>query len=170
MSDQLRPVLAGTDGSAASMLAVAWAAGRARGLGLPLTIVSVVDARTSRPVLAESIVADARALAGAVAPGLPVRTLVRSGDPVEVLTGLARDCELLVVGHRGAHGHAGPGPGSTSEAVARTADATVAVVDMDEARFPRLGCTGPALPRPAAVRQDRPQTSRVPPLHMTGTP
>ncbi|MBW0124082.1 universal stress protein, partial [Pseudonocardia sp. KRD-176] len=76
-------------------------------------------------MLAESIVADARAVAGAVAPGLPVRTLVRSGDPVEVLTDLARDCELLVVGHRGAHGHAGPEPGSTSEAVARAADATV---------------------------------------------
>lgn len=170
MSEQLRPVLAGTDGSAASMLAVAWAARRARGLDLPLTIVSVVDPRASRPVRAASVVDDARGVATAVAPGLAVRTLVRSGDPVEVLIALGRDCELLVVGHRGAHGHAGPGPGSTSEAVARTATATVAVVDMDEERFPQVGCAGPALPLPAAVRQDRSQASRVPPLHAAGTP
>jgi nucleotide-binding universal stress UspA family protein len=149
-----RPVLVGVDGSAASMRAVAWAAVEARRRGRPLTIACVLEARPAR--LARSIVEDARDLAGAAAPGLAVRTAVRAGDPVEVLSGLGRECELLVVGHRGAHGHAGPGPGSTAESLARSASVTVAVVDLDEERFPLERCTGPALPAPAAVRQERP--------------
>ena len=156
MTDPVRPVLAGTDGSAASMLAVVWAAVQAGRRGLPLMIACVTGAPRSGPPHAGSIVEDARDLARAVVPGLSVRTVVRGGDPVEVLCDLGRDCELLVVGHRGAHVHPGPGPGSTSEAVARNAPVTVAVVGMDEDRFPLERCTGPALPPPAAVRQDRP--------------
>ena len=169
MSDPVRPVLAGTDGSAASMLAVAWAAARADRLGRPLTV-ACVTGPGPRPLPAAGIVAEARALARSVAPGLAVRTVVRAGDPVEVLTDLGRDCELLVVGHRGADDHPGPGPGSTSETVARTATVTVAVVDLDEERFPLQRCTGPALPPPAAVHLDRPRTTRVSPLHGVGAP
>ncbi|MBW0116285.1 universal stress protein, partial [Pseudonocardia abyssalis] len=121
MTGPARPVVAGADGSAASMLAVAWAAAEASRRGLPLTIAHVTGTRPDGPLLAESIVDDARELARSVAPRLAVRTVVRDGDPVEILTDLGRDCALLVVGHRGSDGHPGPGPGSTSEAVARTA-------------------------------------------------
>lgn len=156
MSGPVRPVLAGVDGSAASMLAVAWAAAQASRRGLPLTVAHVTGTRPVGPPLARSIVDDARDLARAVVPGLTVRTVVRAGDPVQVLTDLAQDCELLVVGHRGSDDHPGPGPGSTSESVARAAPVTVAVVGMDEDRFPLERCTGPALPPPAAVRRVRP--------------
>ncbi|MCY7340567.1 MAG: universal stress protein [Pseudonocardia sp.] len=170
MTDPVRSVLAGADGSAASMLAVAWAAADASRRGLPLTIACVTGTRRVGPLLAASIVEGARGLARAVAPGLPVRTVVRDGDPVEVLSDLGRDCELLVVGHRGDHGHPGPGPGSTSESLARFAPVMVAVVDMDEERFPLERCTGPALPPPAAVRQDRPLALRISPLHGAEAP
>lgn len=163
MTEAVRPVLAGADGSAASMVAVAWAAARARERGLPLTIACVTGHPSVEPVPAWTVVEDARDLALAVAPGLDVRTVVRAGDPVEVLSGLGRDCAMLVVGRSGAHGHAGPGPGSTSESLARSAPVLVAVVEMDEDRFPLDRCTGPALPPPSAVRQGRSFALPAPP-------
>ncbi len=156
------PVLAGADGSAASMLAVAWAAEQAGRRGVPLTVACVTGTRSIGPLLAESIVDDACDLARAVAPGLSVRAVVGDGEPVAVLSELGSGCSLLVVGHRGAHGHPGPGPGSTSDALARCAPVEVVVVGMDADRFPLERCTGPALPPPSAVRHDRPSAPAGP--------
>lgn len=148
-----RPVLVGADGSASSMSAVAWAAAEALRRDRPLTVVCVTGTRPlGPPLLADSIVADARDFARRVAPGVVVRTAVHVGDPVAVLGRIARDCALLVVGRHGRPRGDGHPPGGTAAALARSVPVPVVIIGFDEAAFPREGCTGPALPRPTVAR------------------
>lgn len=152
MHGSVRPVLVGADGSVSSMSAVAWAAAEALRRRLPLSIACVIGTRLPGPtLLADAIVADARDLACSVTPGVTVRTAVHVGDPVEVLSRIAKDCALLVVGRRGRHRGDGRPPGASS-ALAGTVTVPMVVIGFDERRLPLERCTGPALPPPTVVR------------------
>jgi nucleotide-binding universal stress UspA family protein len=136
-------VIAGTDGSQASVRGVEWAAREAAAHGRPLRIVSVpvlprLWQRTlpGRPdAVAELVCAAAdQALAAAagraaeIEPGLPVSTGRLSGQPAQALAGAAAGASLLVVGSRGAGGFAALVLGSVSRHVAFAAACPVVVV------------------------------------------
>lgn len=133
------PVIAGTDGSEASMRAVEWAACEAAAHRLPLYIFAVpAMPRLWQPGLpdavAEQICAAAdQALAAAAAraselePDLCVRTERLSGLPAQALLGAAASASMLVVGSRGAGGFAALVLGSVSRRVAFAAPCPVVV-------------------------------------------
>src|SRR5688572_5255166 len=115
MASRSKPVVVGVDGSATALLAVRWAAERARRDGVPLRLVhayhlpigypsgvteeeSVLDVlrREGRRWLAE-----ARALATELAPGLEVLSELAA---MPTTTGLVHESEtasVLVLGNRG---------------------------------------------------------------------
>ena len=110
-----RRIVAGVDGSASSRLALHWALGQAAATGSRVQALSCwevpagaaglavyEDVDLSRPTreLAEGAVEEARQEQQAE---VEVEVLVVEGYPARVLTEVARDAELLVVGSRG-HG------------------------------------------------------------------
>ncbi len=112
------PVVVGVDGSAGALGAVDLAARRAHERRLPLRIVhaftwSVADeplgpvpgipAQGSRTAEADRILAEARARALGVSPGLSVHLVVTIAPAVTVLLAEAEDATITVVGRRG-HG------------------------------------------------------------------
>jgi nucleotide-binding universal stress UspA family protein len=136
-------VIAGTDGSEASMRGVEWAAREAVSRSRPLRIVSVpVLSRRwhgtppGRPdavaqlicAAADQALAAAAERAAGIEPGLSVSTTRLSGRPAQALAGAAADASLLVVGSRGAGGFAALVLGSVSRHVAFAAACPVVVV------------------------------------------
>jgi nucleotide-binding universal stress UspA family protein len=136
-----RPVIAGTDGSEESLLAVEWAGREASLRSLPLLVVSALPPppwappggiredvlEVARKRLERALVTAADRAAG-VAPGLRIDTQVVSGPPALALTALARDASLLVLGTRGAGGFAAMILGSVSRYAAAHASCPVVVV------------------------------------------
>ncbi|MET8573057.1 universal stress protein [Streptomyces sp. NPDC004783] len=140
-------MVVGTDGSAPSLDAVAWAAREAE---LRKTALRVVHA-LARPghlpldsVLpralrehfrreADAVVDEAVLMARTTAPGIEVSGLVRPGEPLTVLTAESRSADLIVVGHRGLSEFAGTLLGSTAGGLAAHARCPVLVVREPEA-------------------------------------
>jgi nucleotide-binding universal stress UspA family protein len=142
MDDSL--VIAGTDGSGASLRAVEWAAREAAARGWPLRIVSVPEmpprmswrpAAPGRPptvadtihAAAEQALAAAAAHAAETEPDLAVSTALLSGAPTSALAEAAAGASMLVVGSRGGGGFAALVLGSVSRYLAFAARCPVVV-------------------------------------------
>ena len=143
--DGARPrIVAGVDGSPASLAALQWAVGQAAATGGTVQAViawqypSVIGGYGWAPVaLAESSGYEEiaqKTLAGAIAAvdsagrDVPVTSLVREGNAAQVLVDAAADAELLVVGSRGHGGFAGALLGSVSLHCVHHAPCPVAVI------------------------------------------
>ncbi|GAA0805722.1 universal stress protein [Spirilliplanes yamanashiensis] len=128
-------VVAGVDGSGASLAAVRWAAREARRRDAVLHLVHVRDARAGE---AGMLLSHAECAAREAAPGVPVRARTAAGDPADVLVRAAAGAELVVLGH-----HAEPRPvellTSVGQHVASHAPCPVAVVRGAGARPPVCG-------------------------------
>jgi len=137
-----KPVIAGTDGSSASVRAVQWAAREAvlRGTALQLLAVPSLPPRmavnpgglqsvtgTVETALSQALAAAAQE-AERAAPGLAVETHLRAGSPAQELVEAGKDALMLVVGSRGAGGFGALVLGSVSRYVATHASCPVVVV------------------------------------------
>lgn len=138
-----RSIAAGVDGSPESEAAAEWAAREAELRGLALRLVHVAEpvpaplaraarlgARTSREgrERGERFPHEAAEGIRLRHPGVEVTSEQRAGRPAEVLTGVARDSELLVLGSRGLSGVGGFLVGSVGLAVAAHAERPVVLV------------------------------------------
>lgn len=137
------PVVVGTDGSAWSDAALAYAFDEAASRGTDLTVVRVwneiVDhgALRAHPLAvdpAEIETAERKAAEEQLAPWrdrfpeLPVETVVVRDRPVRALLGFGARAQLLVVGSRGRGGFGGMVLGSTSQALVAHSECPVMVV------------------------------------------
>ncbi|MDX3633433.1 MULTISPECIES: universal stress protein [Streptomyces] len=118
------PLVAGVDGSEASLEAVDWAAGEAVRHDVPLHLVHAAAPDHE----AYELIASASERARKVAPLVRLSSEVLSGDAVSALIGKGRNAFALVLGSRGLGGLAGLLLGSVSLAVAAHADCPVVVV------------------------------------------
>jgi nucleotide-binding universal stress UspA family protein len=127
-------VVVGYDGSDDARSAVAWAATTALALGARLRVVHAVGLLEHAGMAGHGPVDGDRALKIAVDAGLDpadVEWHVVDGDPCGALLRMAEPPEsalLLVVGSRGAGGHAGTLLGSTSLELAEHAGVPVTIV------------------------------------------
>jgi nucleotide-binding universal stress UspA family protein len=135
-----RYVVAGVDGSAASLAAMRWAADEAEAHGHALRVVTVgpgagsgptasgtPSARRARPP-AGRIVARAVAAVARDHPRLDVAAREAAGVPEEILNDSGREAELLVLATRGLGGFPGLRLGSVALGVAAGAPCAVALV------------------------------------------
>jgi len=153
MTSLRRPVVVGVDGSATALHAVRWAAARARRDGLPLRVVHAYHLPLGHPTGVtedESVLdvlrrdgrrwlAEARAAAVAVAPGLDVETELAA---VPATTGLLRESEdasVLVLGNRGRNALADLLVGSTALALTGHGHCPVVLVHVLADGAPRTG-------------------------------
>ncbi|GIF23364.1 nucleotide-binding universal stress UspA family protein [Actinoplanes tereljensis] len=136
-----RAVVVGTTGNAVSTAVVDWAADEARYRRLPLRIVHILEwdsgqaPESGSGSYVERVWSAAAAATNAtaarardIAPGLEITADTLAGHPAGRLLELARDAELVVLGHRGSGGFAGLLLGSVSLRVAAHAPCPVAVV------------------------------------------
>jgi nucleotide-binding universal stress UspA family protein len=133
-----RPVVAGTDGSEESLLAVEWAALEARRRRAPLRIVSAVATPPLvRPYYAAGLnprgtcaraLGEAATRAWEVAPDVVIEIDLLAGPAALALADSGNGALMLVVGARGAGGFASMLLGSVSRYVAMHAACPVAVV------------------------------------------
>jgi nucleotide-binding universal stress UspA family protein len=136
-------IVAGVDGSAASIEAVGWAADEAARRALPLRLVHAVNlsavaayAGTGAPRSLAKLVeeagrrclADAEQVARDTRPGLRVEAELLTTEPVPALLELSRSARMLVLGSRGAGGFDGLIAGSTAVALAIHGHCPVAVI------------------------------------------
>ncbi len=137
-------IVAGVDGSPASLAALQWAVRQAAATGSTVQAViawqypSVIGGYGWAPValLESSACAEIaqKTLAGAIADvdfagrDVPVISLVREGNAAQVLIDAAADADLLVVGSRGHGGFAGALLGSVSQHCVHHAPCPVAVI------------------------------------------
>jgi nucleotide-binding universal stress UspA family protein len=143
------PVMAGTDGSEASMRAVEWAAREAVARDRALYLVSVPALpRLWQPgspdavaelscAAADQVLAAAAVRAAEMEPDLCVCTDRLSGLPAEALAEAAAGASMLVVGSRGAGGFAALLLGSASRHVAFAAPCPVVVAREETAAVHR---------------------------------
>jgi nucleotide-binding universal stress UspA family protein len=146
------PIVAGTDGSPESLLAVDWAAREAKLRQVPLRIVAApltcpdlerpgkfsysISAQFADEAAREDA---ARALRAAVrrtewlVPGLRPGTAVIDGTPAQALLNVARNASMLVVGSRRARGSGGMMLGPVSRYVSTHAPLPVVIVCHDTA-------------------------------------
>lgn len=128
------PIIAGTDGSAESLVAVEWAALEAARRRVPLAIVHVLDhcpgSVAAHPQLwwhdlphrsghdlphrARSVLARAMRYAAKAAPGIDLRAVAVYGRADQVLAAVAASAPLLVIGTRGSGGFTGLRLGSVA--------------------------------------------------------
>ncbi|TLS45347.1 universal stress protein [Streptomyces montanus] len=137
-------VVAGFDGSAESRAAAEWAAREAKLRGLPLKLVHVwepvPEPIAQAPLLgaetqqhwSERIPREAAEGLRRRHPGVDVTVEQISGRPGEVLTRVAKDAELLVLGSRGLSGIGGFMVGSVGQAVVAGAEQPVVLVRAGE--------------------------------------
>ena len=136
-----KSIIVGIDGTDSSNAAIDWAVREAGYRGLPLRVVHVFDWDWSIARYdftseyfdkgrsgAEAVVARADDRARKAASGIAVETDVLIGYPAPRLLEMARDAELMVLGHRGRGGFAGLRLGSVSQRVATHAPCPVVVV------------------------------------------
>ena len=131
-------VLVGVDGSPATAGAVRWAAREAARRHLPLDLVQVLppserphDELRSPSGRAHALLEQARQVAGAVAPEVPVRLSVVDGVAGPALVATASRARLLVIGARPGSGLADMGVGRTVAHVMGHAPCPVIVVPPD---------------------------------------
>lgn len=141
------PVVVGTDGSDHATRAVRWAAGEAAARSRPLRIVYATATGHGRPNLSqadsrqiegfvEGMLEEAAALAGRLAPAVPVTTAVCENEPAASLIGEAGPEGTIVVGSRGRGGFASLLVGSDSLRVAARSPVPVVVVPSGDDREP----------------------------------
>jgi nucleotide-binding universal stress UspA family protein len=134
-----RAVVVGVDGSSHADEALAWAAAEADRSDRPLVIAHATGhhrdhATLGGPTLQERRILGRRLVDRALAriwnrfPGLPVQTLVRAVDPVDLMHEAGSVAALLVVGSRGLGPVSSAVLGSVSGAVAADAPCPVVVV------------------------------------------
>jgi nucleotide-binding universal stress UspA family protein len=132
-------VVAGVDGSAPSMDAVAWAAGAARRSGAVLRLVTAwlpptpaapvfTDDRSAYRQRAIDRLRAAAAVASEAAPGIEIETHAVQRPPAQALLDASRDAALLVVGRRGLGGLRGLLLGSVSQQCAEHASCPVVII------------------------------------------
>ncbi|MFB7272494.1 universal stress protein [Streptomyces sp. NPDC056244] len=139
-----RTVIAGLDGSLESRAAADWAAREAELRGLPLKLVhvwepvpepvaqaSLLGAETQRH-WSERIPRESAESIRQRHPGVEVTTEQLSGRPSDVLSGLAEDAALLVLGSRGLSGIGGFVVGSVGLAVVAHSERPVVLVRAGE--------------------------------------
>ncbi|WP_327433870.1 MULTISPECIES: universal stress protein [unclassified Streptomyces] len=139
-----RTVTVGLDGSQESRAAAEWAAREAKLRGLPLKVVHVwqpvPEPMAQAPLLgaetqqhwSEEIPREAAAGIRIRHPEVDVVMEQLSGRPAEVLPGVAKDAELLVLGSRGMSGVGGFMVGSVGLAVVAHAECPVVLVRAGE--------------------------------------
>ncbi|MFH8468199.1 universal stress protein [Streptomyces sp. NPDC017991] len=133
-----RTVTVGLDGSSESRAAAEWAAREAELRGLPLQLVYVrepVPEPTTQAPPAEERGRIPHEFAEGLRlrhPGVEVGAEQLSGRPGDVLAGLAKDAELLVLGSRGLSGLGGFLVGSVGQAVVAHAEQPVVLVRAGE--------------------------------------
>ncbi|GAA0344191.1 universal stress protein [Actinoallomurus spadix] len=117
-------IVAGVDGSPASLDALAYAFEEAALRGAELTAIHATDHPTAGadPVITEAIEWQTRRF-----PDLPADLVTVPGHPAEALINASTGADLLVVGSRGRGGFRGMLLGSVSQAVLHHADCPVAV-------------------------------------------
>ncbi|MCX4776223.1 universal stress protein [Streptomyces sp. NBC_01264] len=136
-----RTVIAGLDGSPASLAAAEWAAREARRRRLPLKLLHAVEewvpsygyalqtaATPSPQYWGERIPREVAQELAERHPDLEITTEQVDGRPLTVLTAAAQGAELLVMGSRGLTAMAGFLVGSVSQAVLAHAERPVVVV------------------------------------------
>jgi len=137
-----KPIIVGVDGSASSLEAVEWAAEKAGGLGVPLTLVYswfstsvaamgpgvVVDYSDNAKASAEGILAGAKSRAQAIAPQVTVDVVSTPEPPGPALVDRSDDAREIAVGSRGLGGFASMLLGSVGLYVAGHATCPVVVV------------------------------------------
>lgn len=156
----VEPIVAvGVDGSEQARVAVLVAAEEAMLLGVPLRVVCAVPqfsgslAWVPAPVDREQLFRDIQAqLRAGTAwlqshfPDLEVQTSLVDGAPVDILVGVTRSVELLVLGTRGHGGFAGMLLGSTTDGVLHHTKGPVMVVpDHEDPRLADRPQFGPML-------------------------
>ncbi|MFJ3307844.1 universal stress protein [Streptomyces sp. NPDC086549] len=139
-----RTITVGLDGSPESRAAAEWAAREAELTGLPLKLLQVwepvPEPMAQAPLLgagtrqywADRIPREAAEGIALRHPGLEVLTEQLSGRPAEVLTSMAKDAELMVLGSRGLSGAAGFMVGSVGLSVVAHAERPVVLVRAGE--------------------------------------
>jgi len=124
-------IVAGIDGSKASVRAVVWAAEEAAWRDTPLRLIHVVDPHkdTDREY-AKGYHFLHRAWDAVAGTELPVKleTEVLTGEPAEALAEASRHAEMVCVGSKGQHESGGRRRGSTAADLARIAFSPVAIV------------------------------------------
>ncbi|MEW2522063.1 universal stress protein [Actinacidiphila alni] len=123
-----RYVVAGVDGSAASVAALRWAAAEGVARGLALRVVTVSPRRHGTGSAVGRRVAAAVAEVARLHPGLDVVAREIAGVPDRVLNDVGAGAELLVVATRGSGGFPGLRLGSVALGVASDAPCAVALV------------------------------------------
>jgi nucleotide-binding universal stress UspA family protein len=138
-----RTVVVGVDGSEPARRAVQWAAQEAVRRRLPLRVVTAFEWLRGQPIghvglgdsyreimhgVARRQLAEAVELAEQAQPALEVQSQLVVGFPIPVLTAVARQAELVVIGDRGLGGVTGLLLGSVAVALAAHAACPVVVV------------------------------------------
>lgn len=121
------PVAVGVDGSASSLTALHWAATQALLRRVPLLVVHASTVPKGETAACAGL-DDAVAATRSRFDGLTVEPRLVEGLPLAGLLGVARGCQLLVVGSRGLGGFEGMLLGSVSRACVLSSPCTVAVV------------------------------------------
>lgn len=157
MSNQPAPlgIVVGIDGSAASRVALDWAARNAAMRRIPLTLVYVLPSALVQSWIqaplptaffddekeeAARVLADARNVVEAAAGGvsLAVTDKVLSGQPVATLADLSRNADLIVVGSRGLGKWERRLLGSVSSGLVQHAHCPVAVIHDEDPLIPHV--------------------------------
>jgi nucleotide-binding universal stress UspA family protein len=138
-----KTIVVGVDGSAASRIALTWAAAEAADHGAGLLVVNAWEHELPPPTGSQSLSDNRRPdpsqhtaedLAQVIKeelgdnPAVHVEPRVKHGHPANVLIEQSSDADLLVVGTRGHGGFAGLILGSVSQHVATYAKCPVAVI------------------------------------------
>ena len=143
----IRRVVVGVDGSDAALDAARWAAGQARDLEVPLTLVHAVhlpsgavaplepdDFAERQQAAGAEFVAGAANLLAAAYPELKIDTDVSTQPPIHRLVELSAPDTLVVTGTRGHGGFVGMLLGSVSRALAAHANGPLTVIRGTEHR------------------------------------
>ena len=142
---EIKLIIAGVDGSEESRAALHWAYDEATHHGASLTVVMTwhppvlpmsppygsipekgyeAQPRTTALGVLEGLVAELEQRD----PTVDVRTSIEEGSPAKVLIERSKECDLMVVGHRGHVGFAGMLLGSVSQHLVAHAHCPVVVV------------------------------------------